>query len=78
MRNTSVLEQILGKRISGFEIRESITTCSSLHQLFLVFNDGTHVELYGELSIAGGVDRGNLANLPAIWPEQVLVHRAGQ
>jgi hypothetical protein len=67
MRNTSVLEQILGKRISGFEIRESITPRSPLHQLFLVLDDGVHVELYSDL-----------ANLPAISPEQVLVHRAGQ
>lgn len=58
------VKQIVGKRISGLVIKESTSrTRPPLHQLFLLFDDGTYYEFFThdcEIGTTGGVSRGTL------------------
>ncbi|MBE7465576.1 MAG: hypothetical protein HS116_19030 [Planctomycetes bacterium] len=51
------IAEILGKTVSGVVVKENGRPPHT--QVFLMFRDGTHYELYGEyFTGAGGVDRG--------------------
>jgi hypothetical protein len=58
---------LLGKRIVGVIRREGPREPRA--QLFLMFDDGTYFELYGDsIHLAGGVDRGGIAAVRRTFP----------
>lgn len=53
------LNKVIGKRINGIVFAESLGP--PRHQLFLIFDDGTHYELYGDdISGCKDIDRGGM------------------
>ena len=59
------IKKIVGKRISGFVVRKSLSRNLRTH-LFLIFSDGTYFELWatgqtpGELLGCADIDKGGL------------------
>jgi hypothetical protein len=51
------IKLIIGKRIGAVVISEGIPQGPST-QVFLVFDDATYYELYGDVRGTGGIDRG--------------------
>jgi hypothetical protein len=59
MQLTDSLGQLIGKKITGVVVGRGDE--SPRNQIFLVFEDDTCFEIYGDLmSVASGVDRGGL------------------
>jgi len=56
---TTALAEILGKTVASVVISTD-NTSGPPSQVFLVFDDGTALEIYGQLQIAGGLDKGGL------------------
>ncbi|HSN56529.1 MAG TPA: hypothetical protein VLT32_17810 [Candidatus Sulfomarinibacteraceae bacterium] len=56
------IQLILGKRISGVVVKREIREgYGPRQQVFLVFDDETHFEFYGDrIQCTGGVDRGGM------------------
>lgn len=54
----SQIQGIIGKKISGVVVAENPRPPHS--QVFLVFDDGTHYEFYGQVNSASGLDRGGM------------------
>lgn len=75
MRNTHVLEQLIGKTITGVVVKAAEYPARPAQQLFLVFADDTHYEVYGELSLTGGLNPGGLAVVceQRLGPHEILV-----
>ena len=57
---TYALRDLLGKRIVGVVAKRTRIDRPPYEQLFLVFDDSTYFEIYGELHPAGGVDSGGI------------------
>jgi hypothetical protein len=58
------IQDTVGKRISGIVVAEN--TQAPRRQVFLIFDDNTYFEFYGnEFSGASGIDPGNAANAAA-------------
>ncbi len=53
------LQQIIGKTIKAVVVRDAHGTTPPA-QVFLVFTDGTSLEIYGELLAAGSLDTGGV------------------
>jgi hypothetical protein len=56
---TTALPAILGKTIASVVVSDD-NASGPPAQLFLVFDDGTALEIYGQLQIAGSLDTGGL------------------
>lgn len=53
------IKGIVGKRIVGVMAKEAkMVGVQPVHSVFLLFDDGTHFELWGEIHGSGGIDRG--------------------
>ena len=58
MSSTDALNCVVGKTINGVIINENRYGESPAVQVFLLFDDNTHYELYGEIMGASGRDHG--------------------
>ena len=57
------VKEIVGKQIAGVCVAKN-ESHEPKHQLFLMFADGTHFEIYGNhVRVAGGVDQGGLSTV---------------
>jgi hypothetical protein len=54
----SAIRDVIGRTSAGVFITKN--RGEPQNQLFIVFSDGTHYEIWGHVSTAGGVDRGGL------------------
>lgn len=59
---TTALSAILGKTVTAAIVSDG-NTSGPPSQLFLVFDDGTSLEVYGSLQIAGNLGAGGLERI---------------
>jgi hypothetical protein len=59
---TTALRAILGKTVAAAIVSDG-NTSGPPSQLFLVFDDGTALEVYGNLQIAGNLGAGGLEHI---------------
>jgi hypothetical protein len=57
---TEGLSEMLGKTVTGVIAKQSRLNRPPHSQLFLIFSDGTYLEIWGDVHPAGGVDPGGL------------------
>jgi hypothetical protein len=56
---SEILKQIVGKTITGIVLRESEGP-GPRYQLFMIFNDNTYLEFYGEMGWSNRLEIGDL------------------
>jgi hypothetical protein len=70
-------KKALGKRIQGLMVVQSPDSLSC--RAFLVFDDGTHYELYGDIDGCKDIDKGGLAEIRETlrgWPGATVILEA--
>ncbi len=76
MGNEHVLEQLLGKTITGVVTKRASMPGSPQHQIFLLFSDQTYYEFYAVedgVALTGGVDQGGPAEIRRYMKDRMQV-----
>lgn len=68
----SGIKEILGKRVRGVVVKESKGNAPA-SSVFLIFDDGTYFELWGDVHGAGGVDRGGEQEVRAYGADRLKI-----
>lgn len=68
------IKGIVGKRIVGIVAKEAkMVGFQPVHSVFLLFDDGTYFELWGEIHGSGGIDTGGAEKVRSYLKDQMNI-----